>query len=141
MTNATSGMNGTLWICATVDGTYVKLGEVSDLKLNINGQDIDTSNVDDAGWGSSITGKKDWSLTTKHNLILTDEGYAIFIARVLDSATFYIKALSSGTPTVSPKGFSGSCGVSSGGFTLAGTSTQQLGDWTIKGRGALTQIT
>ena len=129
-----------MWICATIGGTYVKLGEVSDLKLKINGQDIDTSNVDDAGWGSSITGKKDWEVSTTHNLILTDAGYAIFIAAVLASSTIYAKILSSGTPTSTPVGFTGPCGVSSGSLTLAGPSTQQKGDWTIKGRGALTQL-
>jgi predicted secreted protein len=56
-------MTGTLWCCATVDGTYVKLAELSDLKLKIDAKDIDTSNVDDSGWGSSISGARSWEIT------------------------------------------------------------------------------
>ena len=140
MTLATSGMGGSLWICATEAGTYVKLGELSDLKLKVDGAEIDTSNVDDAGWGSSIVGKRNWSLSASHNLILTDAGYAIFIAAVLASTTIYVKALSSGTPLATPKGFSGPAGCKGGTLTLAGTNTQQKGDWEIQGRGALTPI-
>lgn len=63
MTNATSGMSGTLWVCATSNGTFVKLAEVSDAKIKIDGKEIDTSNVDDAGWGSSIMGAGSWEFS------------------------------------------------------------------------------
>lgn len=141
MTVATSGMNGTLWVCATVDGTYVKLAELSDLKVKIDGKEIDTSNVDDAGWGSSIMGARSFEVSATNNLILTDAAYAIIIAAMMSgTGDIYVKALSSGTPTVSGKGFTGKAGVGSGNLTLAGTNTQQKADWTIKGRGALTAV-
>ena len=64
MTQAVSGMTGSLWIyTADTPASMVKLGELSDLKLKIDGKDIDTSNVDDEGWGSSITGARSWELT------------------------------------------------------------------------------
>lgn len=64
MTNAVSGMEGSLWIyTADTPASMVKLGELSDLKLKIDGKEIDTSNVDDAGWGSSITGARSWEMT------------------------------------------------------------------------------
>lgn len=47
MTNAESGMSGSLWLCATVDGTYKELGEMLDLKMKVDGKDIDTSNNGD----------------------------------------------------------------------------------------------
>ena len=47
MTNAESGMSGSLWLCATVDGTYVELGEMLALKMKVDGKDIDTSNNGD----------------------------------------------------------------------------------------------
>jgi len=140
MTEASSGMLGTLWICATEEGTYVKLGELSDLKLKIDGKEIDTSNVDDDGWGSSISGAKSWEVTPTNNLILTDAGYAILIAAILAGSNIFVKALASGTPTATPKGFGGKAGVNSANLVLAGTNTQQKADWTIKGRGALTQL-
>lgn len=140
MTEASSGMLGTLWICDTEDGTYVKLGELSDLKLKIDGKEIDTSNVDDGGWGSSITGARSWEVSATNNLILTDAAYALIIAAVMASSTIYVKALSSGTPTVLGKGFSGAARVTSGNMTLAGTNTQQKADWTIKGSGALAVV-
>jgi hypothetical protein len=34
-----------------------------DGKLKLDGQEIDTSNLDDAGWGSSIMGKKTWEIS------------------------------------------------------------------------------
>jgi hypothetical protein len=133
-------MNGTLWACATVDGTYVKLAELSDLKLKIDGKDIDTSNVDDLGWGSSITGARSWEVTATNNMILTDTAYGLIIAAVMGGTDIYVKALSSGTPTVAGKGFSGKAGVNSGSLVLAATNAQQKADWTIKGRGALSVV-
>jgi len=34
-----------------------------DGKLKIDGKEIDTTNLDDAGWGSAISGKKSWEFT------------------------------------------------------------------------------
>jgi hypothetical protein len=119
----------------------VKLGELSDLRLRIDGREIDTSNVDDAGWGSSISGARSAEVTATNNLILTDAGYAIIAAAILDGSTIYAKILQSGTATVGTKGWTMACGVNSGNLTLAGTATQQKADWTIKNRGALTEIT
>jgi hypothetical protein len=34
-----------------------------DGKLKIDGQEIDTTNLDDAGWQSSVAGKKSWEFT------------------------------------------------------------------------------
>lgn len=42
---------------------FEKVMNLYDGKLNINGQDIDTSSLEDSGWGSSIIGTKKWSLT------------------------------------------------------------------------------
>lgn len=141
MTDAVSGMTGSLWVCATIGGTYEKLGELSDLRLRIDGREIDTSNVDDDGWGSSISGARSAEVTATNNLILTDAGYAIIAAAILDGSTIYAKILQSGTATVGAKGWTMACGVNSGNLTLAGTATQQKADWTIKNRGALTEIT
>jgi len=140
MTEAISGMTGSLWVCATAEGTYVKLGELSDLRLRIDGREIDTSNVDDEGWGSSISGARSAEVTATNNLILTDEGYVIIAAAILAGTTIYAKIMQSGTPTVSAKGWSMACGVNSGNLTLAGTATQQKADWTIKNRGALAAL-
>jgi predicted secreted protein len=141
MTEAVSGMTGSLWVCATVGGTYVKLGELSDLRLRIDGKEIDTSNVDDAGWGSSISGARSAEVTATNNLIMTDAGYAILIAAIISTgSTIYAKILQSGTPTATPVGWSMACGVNSGNLTLAGTATQQKADWTIKNRGALAAL-
>ena len=140
MTEAISGMTGSLWVCATVGGTYVKLGEISDLRLRIDGREIDTSNVDDAGWGSSISGARSAEITATNNLIMTDAGYAIIIAALLAGSTIYAKILQSGTPTATPVGWSMACGVNSGNLTMAGPTTQQKADWTIKNRGALAAL-
>lgn len=140
MTNAVSGMQGTLWVCATVGGTYVKLAEVSDAKIKIDAKEIDTSNVDDAGWGSSIMGAGSWEITVKSNLILTDTAYAILKTALLARSAIYVMALQSGTPTA-PKGFSGTAHVTSGSYQLASASAQQSLDVTIKGSGAVTELT
>ena len=138
---ATSGMQGTLWVCATVDGTYVKIGELSDLKMKLDGKEIDTSNVDDSGWGSSIMGAKSWEASATNNLVMADAGYVILSAAIF-SATMavYVKILQSGTPTVSPVGWSGLARVSAPNWTLAGVSTQQKLDFSLKGNGALAPI-
>lgn len=141
MTSAISGMEGSLWVCATVDGTYVKVAELSDLKLKISGADIDTSNVDDSGWGSSIAGARSWEITNANNLIMADAAYLLLIAAVIANSDIYCKILQDGTPTSSPVGWSGKGGVSSANLTLAGPKTQQKVDWSIKGRGALAAIT
>ena len=140
MTSAVSGMTGSLWVCATVGGTYVKLGEIIDLRLRIDGRDIDTSNVDDGGWGSSISGARSAEISATNNLIMTDAGYAIVIAAIIAGSTIYAKILQSGTPTATPVGWSMACGVNSGNLTLAGPTTQQKADWTIKNRGALAAL-
>ena len=141
MTNAISGMTGSLWIyTADTPASMVKVGELIDLKLKIDGQDIDTSNVDDAGWGSSITGARSWELTISNNLIMTDSAYALISAALIAGSSLYAYILQSGTATSSPEGWEGPCGVQSGTITLAGTNTQQKADWTFKGRGALTAI-
>jgi hypothetical protein len=123
-----------------VGGTYVKLGEIIDLRLRIDGRDIDTSNVDDGGWGSSISGARSAEISATNNLIMTDAGYAIVIAAIIAGSTIYAKILQSGTPTATPVGWSMACGVNSGNLTLAGPNTQQKADWTIKNRGALAAL-
>jgi len=142
LTNAVSGMQGTLWLCATESGTYVKLGELSDLKLKVDGKEIDTSNVDDAGWGSSIAGSKSAEVSATNNLIMSDAGYLLLAAAIFSSTmTIYAKVLQSGTPTVSPVGWAGLMRVTAPNFTLAGTSTQQKLDFSLKNVGALAPIT
>lgn len=141
MTNAISGMTGSLWIHTdNTPASMVKLGELSDLKLRIDGQDIDTSNVDDAGWGSSITGARSWELSASNNLIMTDAAYALVIAALIAGSSLYVYILQSGTATSAPEGWEGTCGVQSGNIQLAGPNTQQKADWTLKGRGALAAI-
>jgi len=141
MTSAISGMKGSFWVCDTINGTYLKLAELSDLKLKISGEDIDTSNVDDSGWGSSIAGARSWEVTAANNLIMADSAYALIIAAVIANSDIFCKILQDGTPTSSPVGWSGKGGVSSGNLVLAGAKTQQKADWVIKGRGALAAIT
>ncbi|MCK9570664.1 hypothetical protein M0R72_17075, partial [Candidatus Pacearchaeota archaeon] len=131
MTNAISGMTGSLWIyTADTPASMVKLGEMSDMKLKIDGEEIDTSNVDDAGWGSSITGARSWEITASNNLIMSDAAYALIIAALIAGSELYVYILQSGTATSSPEGWEGACGVASGNLTLAGPSTQQKADWT-----------
>lgn len=140
MTSAVSGMTGSLWVCATVGGTYVKLAEVSDLRLKIDGREIDTSNVDDAGWGSSISGARSAEISATNNLIMADAAYVIIQAAIMAGTTIYAKIMQSGTPTATPVGWSMPCGVNGGNLTLAGPATQQKADWTIKNRGALAAL-
>ena len=45
------------------ENAFQKVMNLYDGKTNINGKDIDTSSLDDAGWGSSIVGAKKWVLT------------------------------------------------------------------------------
>jgi len=138
---ATSGMQGSLWVCATEGGTYVKIGELSDLKMKLDGKEIDTSNVDDAGWGSSIMGAKSWETSATNNLVLADGGYVLLSAAIFSATmTIYAKILQSGTPTASPVGWKGLARVSAPNWTLAGTNTQQKIDFTLKGNGALAVI-
>lgn len=141
MTNAVSGMSGSLWLyTADTPASMVKLAELSDLKLKVDGKEIDTSNVDDAGWGSSITGARSWEVTAANNLIMTDAAFQLVMAALIAGSELYAYILQSGTPTASPEGWEGACGIGSGNLTLAGASTQQKADWTIKGRGALAAI-
>jgi predicted secreted protein len=141
MTDAISGMEGSFWICATADGLYEKLAEVSELRLKLSGKPIDTSNVDDEGWGSEIAGARTWEISAKNNLILTDSAYAIIEDAMISGEDIFVKALSEGTPTVNPKGFTGKATVQGADLLLASTTAQQSASWTIKGRGALTKIT
>ena len=141
MTNAISGMLGSFWICETANGPYEKLAEVSELRLKLSGKPIDTSNVDDEGWGSEIAGARTWEISAKNNLILTDSAYAIIEDAMISGEDIFVKALSEGTPTVNPKGFTGKATVQGADLLLASTTAQQSASWTIKGRGALTKIT
>lgn len=141
MTGAVSGMLGSIWVyTADTPGSMVKLGELSDLSLKIDGKEIDTSNRDDNGWGSSIAGSRTWEVSAKANLLMSDSAYALIIAALLAGSDLYAYVLQSGTATSSPEGWEGACWVKGGNLTLAGTNTQQKGDWTIKGRGALAAI-
>ena len=141
MTNAISGMTGTVWIhTANTPASMVKLAELSDMKLKIDAKDIDTSNVDDAGWGSSIAGARSWEASLTNNLILADAAYILLRDALINGTSLYCYILQSGTATATPKGFQGFAGVSSGNFTLAGPSTQQKLDITLKGRGAMTVV-
>jgi predicted secreted protein len=142
MTDAESAMQGSIWVCATENGSYAELGEVSDLKLKVDGKDIDTSNNKDAGWGSSIAGAKSAEISGTNNLIMSDAGYAIMEAALFSATmTVYVKILQDGTPTSSPVGWSGLFRISSNNFTLVGTSTQQKLDFTLKNVGAIAKIT
>jgi predicted secreted protein len=140
MTSAISGLEGSLWVCATVDGSYVKVAEAQNVKAKISSQDIDTTNCDDAGWESGIAGTGSWEASVDANLIMSDAALVILKAAALSRATVYCKILQDGTPTATPVGWSGPAGVSGGDLTLAGPKTQQKGAWTLKGRGALAAI-
>lgn len=140
MTNAISGMKGTLWISETSEGNYVKLAELSELRLKLSGDPIDTSNVDDDGWGSEIAGKRGWEISAKNNLIITDQAYSIIIDAIISGDSIYVKALSQGTPTTNPNGFQGKATVQSSDLLLASTTSQQTADWVIKGSGAMSKI-
>lgn len=140
MTNAISGMIGTLWISETSEGNYVKLAELSELRLKLSGDPIDTSNVDDDGWGSEIAGKRGWEISAKNNLIITDQAYSIIIDAIISGDSIYVKALSQGTPTTNPKGFQGKATVQSSDLLLASMTSQQTADWVIKGSGAMSKI-
>ncbi len=140
MTNAISGMKGSIWICETSDGVYEKLAEVSEVRLKLSGKPIDTSNVDDDGWGSEIAGARTWEISAKNNLILTDSAYAIIEDAMISGDDIYVKVLSEGTPTVTPKGFGGKATVQGADILLASTTSQQSASWTIKGRGALNKL-
>lgn len=41
--------------------------------------EIDTSNVDDSGWGSSIAGARSWEVSASNNFIVTDPAYILMI--------------------------------------------------------------
>lgn len=141
MTDAVSGMDGSLWLCATVDGTYKELGEMSDLKMKIDGKDIDTSNNGDGGWGSSIAGAKSCEISGGNNLVMADEGYVLLAAALFASTMeIYCKILQSGTPTSSPVGWSGLFRVSSNNFQLVSPSSQQKLDFSLKNVGAVAAI-
>lgn len=140
MTDAISGMKGSFWICETPDGLYEKLAEVSELRLKLTGKPIDTSNVDDEGWGSEIAGARTWEIGAKNNLILSDSAFAIIESAMISGEDIYVKALSEGTPTVSPKGYGGKATVQGSDLLLASTTSQQNASWTIKGRGALNKL-
>lgn len=141
MTNATSGMNGSLWVSATENGTYLKLAELMDCKLKISGAEIDTSNVDDSGWGSSIAGARSWEVSASNNFIVSDPAYILMIAAQIANSDIWCKILTSGTPTSSPVGWKGKGGMSTTDIDVAGTKTQQKVSWTIKSRGALATVT
>ena len=142
MTNAVSGMKGSLWAYTSdVPASMKKIAELSDLKLKIEGKDIDTSNVDDAGWGSSITGARSWSVTLSNNLIMSDDAYGLHKDALINGTELYVYILQDGEPNSTPSGWKGKCGVASGDITLAGPNTQQKADWTLKGRGALAAAT
>lgn len=141
MTNATSGMNGSLWVSATENGTYLKLAELIDCKLRISGAEIDTSNVDDSGWGSSIAGARSWEISANSNFIVADPAYILLIAAQIANTDVWCMILTDGTPTSSPVGWKGKGGLSSTDIDVAGTKTQQKVAWTIKSRGALAAAT
>jgi predicted secreted protein len=141
MTSAISGMEGSFWVCATESGTYVKLAELIDCKLKISGAEIDTSNVDDSGWGSSIAGARSWEVSANNNFIVADPAYILMIAAQIANSDVWCMILTDGTPTSSPVGWKGKGGISTTDIDVAGTQTQQKVAWTIKSRGALAAAT
>src|SRR5204862_47149 len=42
---------------------FRKVMNLYDGKLKIDGKEIDTSSLDDAGWGSTITGARSWEIS------------------------------------------------------------------------------
>jgi predicted secreted protein len=141
-TDAKSGMKGSLWVCATQEGTYQKVAELTDLQLRIDAEEIEATHTDSGGWGDKIAGKKQWEITPKNTLITTDtNGYGVLMNALLgDDTTLYFKILSEGTPTTNPVGWQGAGRVLGGLLTLAGQSTAQKVDCTIKGNGPLSVI-
>ena len=49
-TDAKSGMKGSLWVCATQEGTYQKVAELTDLQLRIDAEEIEATHTDSGGW-------------------------------------------------------------------------------------------
>jgi hypothetical protein len=45
------------------ENAFRKVANLYDGKLTINGKDIDTTSLEDSGWGSSIQGSRSWSIS------------------------------------------------------------------------------
>ena len=57
---------------------------VYDISLKIDGEEIDTSNLDDSGWGSAVMGAKKWTIEANTyfydgNIPLSDLGDTLFV--------------------------------------------------------------
>jgi predicted secreted protein len=130
VTSAVSGVSGSLYVGAN------KVAECSNLKLKINGKEIDVTSVDSAGWDEFIAGRKSWDVTGDFNLVVGDtNGYLALQTALLAGTKPTITARSASTGY----NWSGTVLVTSADLALANPGDkQQTVSWTLKGSGALT---
>ncbi|OPX80434.1 MAG: hypothetical protein A4E45_00054 [Methanosaeta sp. PtaB.Bin039] len=130
-TSAVSGMSGGLYIGAN------KVAEGMNLRLTIDGKEIDVSNVDGSGWAEFLGGRRSWQVTGDFNLITGDTNGFVALQT----------ALLAGTTVASLK-----CRSAAAGYNWSGTvlvtqaqldlvspgDKQQTVSWTLRGTGAIT---
>jgi predicted secreted protein len=130
-TSAVSGASGGLYISAN------KVAEATNLRLTIDGKEIDVTSVDSAGWTEIIGGRRSWQVSGDFNLIVGDTNGFIALQTALLAGTTVatVKARS----TAAGYNWSGTVLVTQANLDLANPGDkQQTVSWTLKGTGAIT---
>ena len=118
----------------TADGTmrsllaFQKVINLYDCKVKIDGKDIDTTSVEDSGWGSSIVGSRSWNVTAG---AFYYTGYIPLAALAVNYLWKFYSVLSA-TPFAIGKG-----NIQSMDLVLANPNDAQKQTITVKGAGEL----
>ncbi|MCK9570705.1 phage tail protein [Candidatus Pacearchaeota archaeon] len=107
---------------------FQKVFGLFDGKLKIDGKEIDTTSVDDAGWGSSIAGSRTWEMSASHFFY----GGDIPISEMATKYLWKFYSVYSTTPYAIGWG-----SITSMSNLLANPNEAQKQDITVKGSGEL----
>lgn len=113
------------------------VGKARDVDLNIQGNAVDTSTRDGAGWKDHIQGLKEWDMSCGHLWVPDDAAFELMQTALMNGTEIHVKLLDITGAT--GHGYEGDAIVTGlkRGEPLDGALTADI---TLKGAGALTVI-
>lgn len=135
-TQAVPGYNGLMYVSSDGGSTYVKIGELKDVTISFDIDELDGRSHDSGGYYDPVFGSRKWTADAEALNIFSDAGQAAITAALFAATTLFFRFDPAGTSTGKPRR------VGSGVIT-SWQETQPNSDLSavkikIAGKGALT---
>lgn len=135
-TQAVPGYNGLVYVSSDGGSTYTKIGELKNVTLSFNIDELDGRSHDSGGYYDPVFGSRKWTADAEVLNIVTDAGQAAIVAALSGATTLFFRFDPYGTAVGKPR-------RTGSGVITSWDETQPNSDLSackikIAGKGALT---